>query len=124
MKTTRIIALVVAVAILPIALASCGGGGDVYGEAMSDAEATPIARILADPAAFDGKTVKVEGEIGNECPTGCWFELKDGGASIHVDIGPHGLAIPQEQGSPVTVEGMVKMTDSRLMVIGKGVEIR
>ena len=123
MRTTRIIALVVAVGVLPVALTSCGGG-DVYGEPISEAEATSVADILADPAAYDGQMVKLEGEIGNECPTGCWFELKDGGASVHVDIAPHGLAIPQRQGSDVTVEGTVKVTDSRLMVVGKGVEIR
>jgi hypothetical protein len=123
MRTTRIIALLVALGVMPVALVSCGGG-DVYGEALSDADVTPVASILADPAAFDGAVVKLEGQIGNECPTGCWFELKEGGASIHVDIAPHGLAIPQKQGSGVTVEGTVRVTDSRLMVIGKGVEIR
>ena len=116
-------ALLAAIAMLPVALASCGGG-DVYGEPMSSAEITPVAEILADPAGFDGEQVKLEGEIGNECPTGCWFELRDGASSIHVDIAPHGLAIPQKQGSVVTVEGTLKVTDSRLMLIGKGVEIR
>lgn len=123
MRTTRIIALLVALGMLPVALTSCGGGG-TYGEPISDAEATPVADILADPAAYDGQTVKLEGEIGNECPTGCWFELREGGAPIHVDIAPHGLAIPQKQGSRVTVEGTVKVTDSRPMVVGKGVEIQ
>jgi hypothetical protein len=123
MRTTRIIALLVAIGLVPIALVSCGGG-DVYGEAISDAAATPVADILADPAAYDGKMVKLEGDIGDECPTGCWFELREGGAGIHVDIAPYGLAIPQKQGSPVVVEGTVRVTDSRVMVIGKGVEIR
>ena len=123
MSRFRTIALLAAIAMLPVALASCGGS-DLYGEAISDAEETPIADILSDPASFDGMEVKVAGEIGNECPTGCWFELRDGGSSLHVDIAPHGLAIPQKQGSPVTVEGTVKVTDSRLMLVGKGVEIR
>jgi hypothetical protein len=123
MTRFRTIALLVAIAMLPVALASCGGG-DVYGEALSGAEPTPVADILADPAAFDGEEVTLAGVIGNECPTGCWFELRDGGSSIHVDIAPHGLAIPQKQGSDVTVEGTVKVTDSRLMLVGKGVEIR
>ena len=91
---------------------------------ISDAEATPVSEILANPAGFDGMEVKVTGEIGKECPTGCWFELRDNGSSLHIDIAPYGLAIPQKQGSPVTVEGTVKFTDSRLMLVGKGVEIR
>jgi hypothetical protein len=124
LKRTRTIALLFAIAMLPVALASCGGGGEVYGAAMSSAEATPVVDVLSNPTAYDGEKVKLEGVIGNECPTGCWFELKDGGSSIHVDIAPHGLAIPQKQGSDVTVEGVVKVTDSRLMLIGEGVEIR
>jgi hypothetical protein len=124
LKRTRNLALLIAIAILPVALASCGGGGELYGAAMSDADATPVADVLADPSAYDGQRVKLEGVIGNECPSGCWFELRDGGASIHVDIAPHGLAIPQKQGSSVTVEGAVKVTDARVMLIGEGVEIR
>jgi len=122
-RTTRLYLLLAAVAMLPIALASCGGG-DVYGAALSDADPTPVADILANPAGFEGRTVKLEGEIGNECPSGCWFELREGGASIHVDIAPHGLAIPQKQGSAVVVEGTVKVTESRVMLVGSGVEIR
>jgi hypothetical protein len=121
---TRLVMLIVAIAMLPVALTSCGGSGDVYGAAMSDAQSTPVSAILSDPAGYDGQKVKLEGVIGNECPTGCWFELRDEGASIHVDIAPHGLAIPQKQGSDVTVEGVVKVTDSRLMLVGEGVEIR
>jgi len=123
MTRSRVLALLIAVLVLPIALASCGGG-ELYGSPLSDAAPTPVSDVLTDPASFDGKSVKLEGVIGNECPTGCWFELKDGGSSIHVDIAPHGLAIPQKQGSSVTVEGVVKITDSRLMLIGEGVEIR
>jgi hypothetical protein len=124
MRTTRIITLLIALGVAPVALVSCSGDGGVYGEPISDADVTPLADVLGDPAGYDGAAVKLEGVIGNECPTGCWFELRDGGASIHVDIAPHGLAIPQEQGSPVTVEGTVRVTDSRLMLVGKGVEIR
>jgi hypothetical protein len=124
MKRTRTVALMIAISMLPVALASCGGGGEVYGAALSGEEVTPVADILSDLPAYEGQKVKIEGVIGNECPTGCWFELREGGSSIHVDIAPHGLAIPQKQGSNVTVEGVVRVTDSRAMLIGEGVEIR
>ena len=100
------------------------GGGESYGQPLSDAATTPVTDILADPASFGDDTVKIEGEIVGECPSGCWFTLEDGAATIHVDIAPHGLAIPQKVGSTVTVEGEVVVRDGRTMLIGSGVVIR
>jgi hypothetical protein len=39
---------------------------------------TPIAEINADPEAFDGKVVQVEGTVVEICSSmGCWVELRD-----------------------------------------------
>jgi len=100
------------------------GGGESYGETLSGAAVTPVSDILTDPAAFEGESVTVEGEIVGECPSGCWFTLQDGPATIHVDIAPHGLAIPQKVGSTARVEGKVAVRDGRTMVIGSGVVLR
>ena len=63
------------------------GGSEHYGEVLAQKETTPISDILADPAAYSGKTVRVSGKISTECPAGCWFELGDGPAVLYVDIG-------------------------------------
>jgi len=125
MKALRTMLLAGAALAFLATLAGCGGGGaEQYGEAISLTERTPVADILSDPQALDGTVVRIEGVIQSECPSGCWFTLDDDGAVIWVDLAPHGIAIPQRIGSPVIVEGPVRITESRTMVLGSGVELR
>lgn len=124
MKTLQTILLAVAALPLLAALPGCGGSGEQYGDAFTLTNNTELAVILTSPADHDGQSVKLEGEIVAECPSGCWFTLKDGDAVVHVDLAPHGIAIPQKVGSGVTVEGTVKVTDSRVVILGQGVELR
>lgn len=50
--------------------------GTSYGEGVKLAASTPIETILADPMAFHGKPVRVEGLVTDVCPKrGCWMEL-------------------------------------------------
>lgn len=50
--------------------------GKTFGAGVKLAESTPIASIIADPKAFQGKPVRVEGMITDVCQKrGCWFEL-------------------------------------------------
>ena len=50
--------------------------GTAYGAGVQLAASTPIDTILADPAAYNGKPVRVEGLITDVCPKrGCWMEL-------------------------------------------------
>lgn len=54
--------------------------GTPFGAGVKLAEATPIDTILADPKAYQGKTVRVEGMITDVCPKrGCWFDMAGGG---------------------------------------------
>jgi hypothetical protein len=116
-------ALAVVVVLTALALSSCGGS-DQYGDKLSVTEVTAVSDILARPASYQGRTVRIEGEISRECPTGCWFDVKDGSGVIYVDIAPQGLAIPQHVGSKVVVEGTVSTERGQTEFLGKGVEIR
>jgi hypothetical protein len=50
--------------------------GDVYGAGVDEMTTVAISEILADPEAFDGKTVQVEGMVTDVCAKrGCWFEM-------------------------------------------------
>lgn len=50
--------------------------GDVYGAGVSEMSTVAISEIIADPAAFDGKVVQVEGMVTDVCAKrGCWFEM-------------------------------------------------
>jgi len=110
-------------AALAIMAAHGCGSAENYGEALSNAPMTSIGDILEAPGSFDGRTVKVEGEIVLECSTGCWLNLEQDGATIHVDLKPSGLAIPQRVGSRAAVEGRVLIRDRQPMIVGEGVEI-
>lgn len=115
-------AALAALVVLTILVGGCGKA-ERYGEEFTVTEATAVSDILANPATYEGRTVRIEGEIARECPTGCWFDLKDGSAVIYVDIGPRGLAIPQRVGRKVAVEGTVSREDGQPRFLGKGVEI-
>jgi len=105
-------------------LAGCGRGAERAGDALTLTTVTAVSDILTNPASFAGRTVRIEGEISRECPSGCWFDVTQGGATVYVDIAPAGLAIPQRVGRTVAVEGTVSVEDGQVRFLGKGVEIR
>jgi hypothetical protein len=112
--------------ILTLIMASCVAKTGSFGEEISNRKITPIGDILANPGAYEGKVVTVEGKITNECPSGCWFFVQMGGGNsvIYVDTKDAGFAIPQYIGRNVTAEGTVVIKESRPMVRARGVEIR
>jgi hypothetical protein len=93
-----------------------------HGDEISVQQVTKIESILANSANYEGKTVKVEGKIINECPSGCWIDLKGETGVIHVTLTT--FAIPQEVGKTAVVEGNVLNEVGRLTIVGKGVEIK
>jgi len=114
----------VSLAVFVLVLGGCSSGGETFGEVLSDNNVTKITSILQDPKSFLDQMVKVEGQITMECPTGCWFFVKDDTGRIYVDISPAGLAIPQRVGRRVVLEGIVKDHGGTLMIHGKGISIR
>ena len=52
------------------------------GSGVTLATATPIADVIANPASFAGKTVRVEGVVTAVCQhMGCWMTLAPDGAA-------------------------------------------
>lgn len=119
----RMSKVVVLVLLSSLAALLYGCGGEKFGAEITVDETTRVGDILARPDEFDGKTVKIEGEITRECPTGCWLDVKDGSGVAYIDLGLSGFAIPQRVGSKVTIEGKVLNRRERTMMVGKGVEI-
>ena len=111
---------------LGVMISNSYAGTQKYGQAISKREVTAIKDILANPKAYDGKIVTIEGKIANECETGCWFYVKvaEGNTVIYVDIEPAGFAIPQKIGHKVLVEGEVVIKKTGPMILGKGVEVQ
>ena len=109
-----------------LVVAGCSIKPAKYGEPIVNRQATLVKDILANPNAFEGKAVTIEGKIANECSTGCWFFVKvgQGNLSIYVDTGKSGFAIPQKVGKDILVEGVVKIKGTGPMIQAKGVEIK
>lgn len=120
----KIICSTILVAIIVMGLSGCRKSSPVYGKDIENPQATELKEVLTNKAAFNDKTITVEGKIVNQCPTGCWFDLQEGSAVVHVDINPSGFALPQSPGKTVRVEGTVKVDGDTLEIIGTGVEIK
>jgi aspartyl/asparaginyl-tRNA synthetase len=101
-------------------------GPEKYGQAITDRNLTQIKDILANPKGFEGKTVTVNGQIANECSTGCWFfvQIGSGNLNIYVDTQNAGFAIPQKAGKSVLVQGTVIIKKTGPAIEAQGVEIK
>lgn len=100
------------------------GRSEKYGTSQGITEVTGLKSIFTSPEKYEGKTVKVEGKIIEECPTGCWFNLANDEGVIYVDITPAEFAIPQKVGSKASVEGRVARKEDKVFILGESVEIR
>lgn len=87
-------------------------GGETYGAGVTVPEATSIARILADPGAYVGKTVRIEGKVLDVCPMkGCWMELaqEGGGSALRVKVDDGVIVFPMTaKGRLAVAEGVLE----------------
>lgn len=95
-----------------------------YGEPLSFRETTRIVEIMKNPSEYIGKTVKVEGKIVSECPTGCWFNVADETGTLYIDLMGANIAIPQKVGHDVILEGKIKDRAGTPIIHGTGVVIQ
>ncbi len=96
--------------VLLLSSAALADGAEIYGDGVKLEEATPIAKIMADPDAFVGKTVRVEGGVLDVCPKkGCWIEVGDEGESIRIKVDDGVIVFPAEaQGKIAAAQGEVE----------------
>jgi hypothetical protein len=84
------------------------------GAPVDVAAPTSIADILARPADFAGKTVRVEGEVRGVCTRmGCWMDIGDEkGARIRVKVEDGVLVFPSDAvGKPAVAQGAVTVEE-------------
>jgi hypothetical protein len=86
-----------------------GAPAGSFGAGVTLTEATPLARLVADPKAFEGKQVRVDGEIAEVChEKGCWLMLTDGERRVRVRFKNYGFFVPRDSGGrKVIVQGEV-----------------
>ena len=85
-----------------------------YGNGVTLEERTPIAAIIDDPDAWQGKRVAVEGKVNDVCPKkGCWMSLRDAdGQAIRVKVEDDVIVFPEAAKEHHAVaEGTVKVLD-------------
>ncbi len=125
MKTSNTILLILLSLTIAFTTYGCSKKeSEKYGQPINNRNTTEIKEVLTAPEDFNGKDITIEGKIARECMSGCWFDVEGNGGTIHVDIKPSGLAIPQKVGEEVLVEGKVALRDGQLTLVGKGVEIK
>ena len=126
----NLIGLFLIILVMIVGIAGCSNNssvdsnnnGEKYGVGITEKKVTGIKDILTNPDEYLDQTVRLEGKITRECPSGCWFFLEDETATIYVDINPSGLSIPPKVGKKVVVEGVPTNRNGRVSIIGKGVE--
>lgn len=83
-----------------------------YGAGVTLGEATPIAAILAQPADFTGKEVRIEGKVHEVCEkAGCWMEIQatEGDQVLKVKVKDGEIVFPlAARGKEAVAQGKVQ----------------
>ncbi len=103
------IRMLVAVALFAVAPAQAER---LFGSAMPEGNALPLAQALTDPASFGEPARKFSGRVTEVCQKkGCWLMLEDDGRAARVMIQDHGFAIPVDASGQATVYGVLGSKD-------------
>ena len=78
-----------------------------FGSAFTVEKAAPAKDVLADPASFAGKTVRIEGRVADVCQNkGCWLVVTEGQKSVRVTMKDYGFFVPIDSaGATADLEG-------------------
>lgn len=104
----------------------CGDGGHStqFGTPISNRKVLPIASLFDNAAAYDGKTVTIQGEIDMQDPNGHWFYVQDEEARIYVEIDRAEFSIPDLAKKKVLVEGLIDVQLDLPSLLATGAEIQ
>jgi hypothetical protein len=83
-----------------------------YGAGLSLEAETELAKLLADPAAYEGQAVRVRGVVEEVCPMrGCWIDLAEasGSENIRIKVTDGEIVFPlSAKNATAVVEGTVE----------------
>jgi hypothetical protein len=84
-----------------------------WGEDFDATEVVAAADLLADPASFEGREIRVEGRITEVCQSaGCWMVIAEGDQSMRVMMKDHAFAVDKGiAGQDCQVEGLVTVRE-------------
>jgi len=125
-KSIIVFTVLVVILLIMLGFSGCGSVSsrniEKYGTDITIKEITNVRDILVNSSEYLDQTIRLEGKITRECPSGCWFFVEDNTGTIFVDINPSGFSIPPKVGAKIIVEGTVSNINGRIGIIGKGVE--
>jgi hypothetical protein len=105
---------VIAIAMVLAAVPYQAAAPDTFGSGVSLEDVTPLARVLGQPADFEGKTIRVEGVVTAVCAhMGCWMALApvDGpaGTTVMLKVDDGVVVFPvTAKGRRATAQGVVE----------------
>lgn len=74
--------------------------------AFSRAPRAAVEAIIANPKAYSGRVVEIEGVISEQCKAmGCYFFFRSGKETLRVDIQDIAMTAPMREGRKARVEG-------------------
>ena len=107
-------ALLCATTLLILSMSAATLGAETFGAAPTLPDVTPIPQLLAKPADFHGKTVRVEGVVTGVCTMmGCWMALAPTdapkGPAILIKVDDGVIVFPTSaRGKRATAQGVVE----------------
>ena len=89
-------------------LAVGADSGTKYGKGVTLANATPIADLLAKPADYVGKAVRVDGIVTGVCEMrGCWIQVSEGQKGVRLKVEDGVIVFPMSaMGKKASAEGV------------------
>ena len=105
-----LIPFVCAALVAAVVLSTPAAHAGSFGDGVSLEEATPIHEILAEPDAWIGKEVRIEGGVLDVCPkAGCWIEVGEAGESIQIKVDDGVIVFPTDaKGHVASAQGTVE----------------
>lgn len=83
------------------------------GAPLGNTAPVPVAQVIENPKAYEGKTLTVEGKIARVCQEkGCWMELteKEGDPGLRITFKDYGFFVPTDsEGKKVKAEGIIEL---------------
>jgi len=99
--------------ILSIFLIACQTEGTVgskqsFGGKVTLEKTTSLADVYANPEKFEGKEIRIDGEITQVCQhKGCWIKMTEGNKDLIVRFKDYGFFVPKDAAaSKVTIQGI------------------
>jgi hypothetical protein len=84
---------------------------ETYGGGVTLTETTSIGKILADPDAYVGRPLRIEGQVTDVCPMkGCWMEIAEPeGDRLRIKVDDGAIVFPPTaKGKLAVAEGVLE----------------